>query len=97
MIAPNLVELILSIKYLRQSDEVINSQMLCINKVVDSDTVKTTSLITGKINFLDIAFKQKQKKLLKNLIKKIFFDIYGKQSEDTVIVCSTKFLSMTAT
>ena len=35
MIAPNLVEPILSIKYFRQSDELINSQMLCINKVVD--------------------------------------------------------------
>ena len=51
MIASNLVESILSIKYFRQSDELINSQMFCINKVVDLDTVKTTSLITGKTNF----------------------------------------------
>ena len=35
--------------------------MLCINKVVDLDKVKTTSLITRKIIFLNIAFKQKQK------------------------------------
>ena len=75
MIASNLVESILSIKYFRQSDELINSQMLCINKVVDLDTVKTTSLITGKTNFLNIAFKQKQKKLLKNLIKTKFLVI----------------------
>ena len=61
MIAPNLVESILSIKYFWQSDELINSQMLCINKVVDLDKVKTTSLITRKIIFLNIAFKQKQK------------------------------------
>ena len=61
MIAPNLVESILSIKYFWQSDKRINSQMLCISKVVDLDTVKTTSQITGKTNFLNIAFKQKQK------------------------------------
>ena len=51
MIAPNLVESLLSIKYFCQSDELINSQILCINKVVDSDTVKTTSLMTGKKSF----------------------------------------------
>ena len=59
MIAPNLVESILSIKYFQKSNELINSQMLYINKVVDLDTVKTTSLITEKIIFLNIAFKQK--------------------------------------
>ena len=70
MIAPNLVESILSIKYFRQSDELINSQMLCINKVVDLDTIKTTPLITGKIIFLNVAFKQNKKKFTQKFNQK---------------------------